>query len=167
MTATASDYSLKPTSASTFQYSAAHTVVQPLLQSRLESLSRYNDVMELQPFEENDILQEVLEDFCESVVDYTARAHFKLYKYLDYNKVSYAVSAISLKIYPLLIDNTQQILDFHDEYSSDNIHFDCRKLETCLSQMGELLADRILLEDRLIDAIFSCSAEQGSAAVIN
>jgi regulator of sigma D len=160
MTTTAIDYSRKQAQGSTFQhFTAQHTTVQQivesLLQSRTETLSLYKDIMSFRPFEQNDILQEVLEDFCETMVDYTARAHFKLYNFLDINKENQAPLKLSMNVYPSLMDNTQHILDFHDKYNSDISEFDCEKLDACLNQVGELLADRILLEDHIIDAMLS------------
>lgn len=131
-------------------------IIESLIDSRTETLSQYKEVMNCQPFEMNDTLQEVLEDFCESMVDYTAKAHFNLYNYLDEKKERRAsVLKIADNVYPKLVDNTQKILDFHDQYSSDVAHLDCDKLEGCLNSIGELLADRINLEDNVVNAILS------------
>jgi len=165
MTATAIDYSRNLAQDSTFQYFSSQHIVESLLQSRIETLSCYKDVMSFQPFEQSnipgDILQEVLEDFCESMVDYTARAHFKLCNYLDINKENHVLSLLTGNVYPSLVDNTQHILDFHDKYNSDNAELDCEQLAACLSQVGELLADRILLEDHILDAMLSAGNEDG------
>ncbi len=112
--------------------------------------------MSYQPFEMNDTLQEVLEDFCESMVDYSAKAHFNLYNYLEENKERrQSVLKIADSVYPELVDNTQKILDFHDNYNSDVSAMDCGKLEQCLNSVGELLADRINLEDDVLSAFMA------------
>ena len=131
-------------------------IIESLVASRTETLAQYKHVMSYQPFEMSDTLQEVLEDFCESMVDYTAKAHFNLYSYLDDKKERRgSVLNIADSVYPKLVDNTQKVLDFHDKYSSDVSHLECEKLEHCLNGVGELLADRINLEDDVINAILS------------
>lgn len=131
-------------------------IIKSLLDSRTETLAQYKDVMTYKPFEMNDTLREVLEDFCESMVDYTAKAHFNLYNYLEEQKERRKnMLQIADNVYPELVDNTQKILDFHDLYNSDVADMACDKLEFCLNGVGELLADRINLEDGVIGAILS------------
>ncbi len=131
-------------------------IIESLISSRTETLAQYKDVMSYQPFEMNDTLQEVLEDFCESMVDYSAKAHFNLYNYLDEKKERrQSVLKIADSVYPELVDNTQKILDFHDTFNSDVSAMNCGKLESCLSSVGELLADRINLEDDVIAALIA------------
>jgi len=141
----------------------SHKMAKSLLASRTECLSQYKQIMTYKPFEMNETLQEVLEDFCEILVDYTAKAHFNLYEYLDGSAGKRAerrqsVLNIADSAYPSLLDNTQNILDFHDQYSSDVSQMACDKLESCLNDLGELLADRISLEDEVINAILSPEA---------
>jgi len=134
----------------------SRSIIESLVNSRTETLAQYKEVMSYQPFELNDTLQEVLEDFCESMVDYSAKAHFNLYNYLENNKERrQSVLKIADSIYPELVDNTQKILDFHDKYNSDVSAMECDKLETCLNSVGELLADRINLEDDVINALLA------------
>ncbi len=134
----------------------SRTIIESLIDSRTETLAQYKEVMSYQPFEMDDTLQEVLEDFCESMVDYSAKAHFNLYNYLENNKERrQSVLKIADSVYPDLVDNTQKILDFHDSYNSDVSTLDCGKLENCLNSVGELLADRINLEDDVISALLA------------
>jgi len=132
----------------------SRTIIKSLIKSRTETLTQYKDVMSYKPFEMNDTLQEVLEDFCESVVDYSAKAHFNLYNYLEEKKERrQSVLKIADSVYPDLVDNTQKILDFHDRYNSDVSAVNYDRLESCLNSVGELLADRINLEDDVISAL--------------
>ena len=134
----------------------SRNIVESLIDSRTETLAQYKQVMNYQPFEMSDTLQEVLEDFCECMVDYTAKAHFNLYNYLDEKKERRnSVLEIADSLYPELVENTQKLLDFHDKYSSDVAKMECAKLEHCLNDVGELLADRINLEDDVINALLS------------
>ncbi|WP_198265136.1 Rsd/AlgQ family anti-sigma factor [sulfur-oxidizing endosymbiont of Gigantopelta aegis] len=132
----------------------SRSIIESLIDSRTDTLAQYKDVMSYKPFEMNDTLKEVLEDFCESMVDYSAKAHFNLYNYLENNtERRQSVIKIADSIYPELVDNTQQILDFHDKYNSDVNTLDCEKLEEYLNSVGEILADRINLEDDVISAL--------------
>jgi len=134
----------------------SNKMIESLIASRTETLTQYKQLMTYQPFEMNEILQEVLEDFCEVLVDYTAKAHFKLYDSIE-NKTERRESVLDIadNIYPLLLENTQKILDFHDQYSSDVSRLSYENLESCLNDIGELLADRISLEDDVFNAILS------------
>jgi len=132
----------------------SRTIIDSLVDSRSKMLAQYNELMSYTPFEMDDTLEEVLEDFCESLVDYTAKAHFNLYSYLDEQKERrQSVLAIADNIYPELVDNTQKILDFHDSYNSDTVAMQSKNLESCLNSVGELLAERITLEDKVMDAL--------------
>jgi regulator of sigma D len=134
----------------------SRTIIESLIHSRTKTLTQYKEVMSYKPFEMNDILQEVLEDFCETMVDYSAKAHFTLYNYLEQNQERrQSVLKIADSVYIELVENTQKILDFHDRYNSDVSALSCDKLETCLNSVGELLADRINLEDDVINALLA------------
>lgn len=131
-------------------------IIESLIDSRTETLAQYKQIMNYQPFEMSSTLQEELEDFCESMVDYTAQAHFHLYNYLDEKKERRAgVLNIADSVYPMLVENTQKLLDFHDCYSSDAQKMECEKLEQGLNDVGELLAERINLEDEVFNALLS------------
>ena len=132
-------------------------MIESLIAARTTALSQYQQVMTYQPFEVNEILQEVLEDFCEALVDYTAKTHFTLYDSLDDPQSQQierrqSVLNVANTIYPLLLANTQKILDFHDQYNSDVSQMAYENLESSISSVGELMADRISLEDELINA---------------
>jgi len=134
----------------------SRAIIESLLTSRTETLAQYKEIMTYKPFEMNDTLQEVLEDFCETMVDYTAKAHFNLYNYFDeHQERRQSILKVASSVYPELVDNTQKILDFHDMYNSDVSDMVCDKLEYCLNSVGELLADRISLEDDIISAFLS------------
>jgi len=132
----------------------SRSIIDSLVNSRSNMLSQYKELMSYTPFEMDDTLEEVLEDFCESLVDYTAKAHFNLYSYLDEQKeCRQSVLAIADNVYPQLLENTQKILDFHDSYNNDSAAMQSQYLQACLNSIGELLAERITLEDSVMDAL--------------
>lgn len=125
-----------------------------LVESRNETLSLLSFLASKQPFVGNHDTQVLLQNFCESLIDYTASAHFQLYRHIDEEKERRApVQKIAGEIYPRISDITQSILDFNDKYDCEDHCNDLVELAKDLSNLGELLADRIELEDRLISVM--------------
>jgi len=97
-----------------------------------------------------------LQEFCEALVDYTASAHFQLYRFIDEGTERRTkVLDIAEQVYPNIAETTQQILDFNEKYDCEEHCNDLSKLDNDLSHLGEILADRILYEDQVIAAISS------------
>ncbi|MGD8591193.1 MAG: Rsd/AlgQ family anti-sigma factor [Gammaproteobacteria bacterium] len=122
-----------------------------LVESRNETLTILSDLASKQPFKTDHDTQVLLQNFCESLIDYTASAHFQLYRHIDEEKERREpVQKIAGEIYPRISDITQSILDFNDKYDCEDHCNDLTELAHDLSKLGEMLADRIEMEDRLI-----------------
>ena len=92
--------------------------------------------------------------FCQALVDYAASAHFQLYRYIVDNKERRkAVLELAERIYPQIAASTDAILDFNDRYDVAPLEARIANLADDLSQLGEMLADRIQWEDQVIDAL--------------
>jgi regulator of sigma D len=140
--------------ASTERRHAAQTKLTTLLESRRDTLSLYNHLAGLRPFKPEQVVKQALQEFCEALVDYTASAHFQLYRFIDEGKERRTnVLDIADKVYPPIAETTQQILDFNEKYATDEHCNHLEALDTDLSQLGEILADRILYEDQIIAAL--------------
>ena len=127
--------------------------MESLLGARKETLSLYSELAGLRPFKENEDVTVVLQEFCESLMDYTASAHFQLYRFLeDGSERRTIVREVAEKIYPDISNTTEQFLDFNDKYESDQKGQHFSTLDNDLSSLGEILADRILYEDQVISA---------------
>ena len=92
------------------------------------------------------------------MIDYAASAHFQLYRFIsDKLERRAAVLKIADSVYPRIIQTTDSILRFNDKYEDVNLGNDDAKalalLDTDLSKLGETLAERIQLEDRVIGAM--------------
>lgn len=125
-----------------------------LVESRNETLSLLSFLASKQPFVGNHDTQVLLQNFCESLIDYTASAHFQLYRHIDEEKERRApVQKLAGEIYPRISDITQSILDFNDKYDCEDHCSNLAELAKDLSNLGELLADRIELEDQLINVM--------------
>lgn len=122
-----------------------------LLESRADTLVLYNQLASFRPFEAKLELRELLEEFCESLVDYTASAHFQLYRFIaEGTERRKSVKDLADKVYPLISNMTQKILDFNDKYEKATEQKDFATLDGDLSVLGEVLADRISHEDNII-----------------
>jgi len=125
-----------------------------LVDSRNETLALLSDLASTQPFKTDHKTQTLLQNFCESLIDYTASAHFQLYRHIDEDKERREpVQKIAGEIYPRISDITQSILDFNDKYDCEDHCNQLDGLAKDLSELGEMLADRIELEDRLIEVM--------------
>lgn len=133
---------------------AAQTKLNTLLESRTETLSLYSQLAGLRPFNPDQEVKLALQEFCEALVDYTASAHFQLYRFIDEGTERRArVKDVADKVYPPIAETTQLILDFNEKYDTDEHCNHLEQLDSDLSRLGELLADRILYEDQIIAAL--------------
>lgn len=132
----------------------SHSHLHTLLETRKESLSLFNQLAEMRPFTPDRESQILLQEFCEAIVDYTASAHFQLYRFIDEGTERRTdVVDIAAKVYPQIADVTKVILAFNEKYDDSDHSNDMVDLADDLSQLGEVLADRILLEDQLINLL--------------
>ena len=134
--------------------SSSQNQLKTLLETRTETLSLYSQLANMRPFEQDREMQLMIQEFCEALVDYSASAHFQLYRYIeDKNERRTAVLEIAENVYPRIAESTRFILDFNEKYDCEDHCDNLTNLDGDLSTLGELLADRILLEDQVISAI--------------
>ena len=130
----------------------SHSQLHTLLETRKETLSLFNQLAEMRPFKPDRESQLMLQEFCEAIVDYTASAHFQLYRFIDDGTERRTeISSLSAKVYPQISDMTKVILAFNEKYDCSDQCNNLAELADDLSQLGEVLADRIVLEDQLIN----------------
>ena len=147
---------MQPGQASAERRYAAQTKLNTLLETRTETLALYSQLAGLRPFKPDQEVQLALQEFCEALVDYTASAHFQLYRFIDEGTERRTnVKELAKKVYPPIADTTQQILDFNEKYDCEEHCNNLTELDGDLSKLGELLADRILYEDQIIAALSS------------
>lgn len=128
--------------------------LQTLLQTRNETLALLNQLAAMRPFNPEEGVQGLLQEFCESLVDYTASAHFQLYRFIeDGTERRTDVKNLANQVYPRISSTTQSILDFNEKYEDENQFGDLRNLDRDLSRLGEALADRITEEDKIIEVL--------------
>lgn len=125
-----------------------------LVRSRTETLSLLAQLANRQPFTADQAMERALRRFCEALIDYTASAHFQLYRYLADNcERRQAVLELADELYPRIVETTDTILRFNDKYDSMSLDNSIEFLAHDLSSLGECIADRIQYEDRVINAM--------------
>lgn len=130
------------------------TMVQKLLEARNETLILYTQLAGHKPFHENTDIEPLMERFCQSLIDYTARAHFQLYRYIaERIERRQSVLDIAQEVYPRISDTTETILAFNANFERVKRRHKYDKLEADLSRLGHDLAERIKLEDRLLGVL--------------
>ncbi len=137
--------------------SQSHRAIKKLVDHRTKMLSLYGELAAHRPFtsaENSEYIQNLLQRFCQTLIDYTADAHFRLYRFVDNNKERRtSVVDVAKNVYPSIESTTQMILDFNDKYDAEGFSQKLSMLEKDLSELGERLADRIEQEDRLVDIL--------------
>lgn len=132
----------------------SHRAIEQLVGHRTEMLTLYSELAAHRPFKSSPFVVDLLQRFCQALVDYTADAHFRLYRFFDSNQERrMSVAKVAQHIYPHIEDSTDKILDFNDRYDSPEHCTDLSNLENDLSTLGEKLADRIELEDSLVEVL--------------
>jgi len=129
-----------------------------LVKTRSETLSLYSELANQRPFEADEVTSEALQEFCQALIDYAASAHFQLYRYIsDRLERRTPVLEVADRIYPMIVQTTDNILRFNDKYETvDLLNGDneiLTLLDSDLSRLGETLAERIQLEDQVIGAM--------------
>jgi len=149
--------------------SQSHTLIQELVDTRNEMLSLFSRLIIFKPFTDSDDgTREILEEFCETLVDYTLQAHLNIYRHIE-EKLEKRVAVLELaeKNYPSILRSTELISEFNDLYEDLSNHFDTSQLEQNLSRLGEVLAERIELEDQLIAVLTNRRPDQSDSDSLN
>lgn len=133
--------------------SGTRDMVDKLLVERQEVLVMFCRLAGLEPLsseEQGDILQR----FCEVLVDYSAFGHFEIYeRIIDGSERRGRVVEVAREVYPRIAEASEVAVEFNDKYDSSDHSLDLERLDSDLSKLGEELAVRIEMEDRIVDAL--------------
>lgn len=126
---------------------------------RTEMLSLYCRLAGLDPLGDQRHRQpakELIQEFCQILIDYMAAGHFGLYdRLINGTERRRNVADLAVKLYPRIADTTQVALDFNDKYDVSEQWEIPLSFEDDLSRLGEELAVRIELEDKLIGRLLA------------
>lgn len=125
--------------------------VQKLVAERAEMLVLFCRVAGLEPYTDRGTVQPLLAEFCQLLVDYMAAGHFALYQRIaEGRERRMRLSETAEEVYPSIAAVTELAVRFNDKYHGAPDAASLSGLGEDLSALGEALATRIELEDRLI-----------------
>jgi regulator of sigma D len=130
--------------------------IDRLLARRQQVLVHYERVAGVQPYEDDPPDADLLKKFSQLLMDYIALGHFGLYQRItEGSERRSKVLNVAEKIYPHIALTTEKALDFNDAYDQTDKSAPFEALSERLSALGEVLAHRIEMEDRLIAAMLA------------
>ncbi|WP_305909287.1 Rsd/AlgQ family anti-sigma factor [Methylomarinum sp. Ch1-1] len=131
-------------------------LITELQQQRQELWSLYCQIGRLKPFDDHAALKPILKQFAEIIVDYVSLGHFGIYDRLLAGCERRArLLTDAQNIYPEFSKTTDAVITFNDRYDQGKRKFTVDKLEADLSKLGESLAYRMEIEDRLCGMLLS------------
>jgi regulator of sigma D len=129
-------------------------LIAELQNERREVWSLYCHVAELKPFSASDAVKSLLVQFSQILVDYVSLGHFGVYeRLLAGTERRNGVLSVAKDIYPEFSATTDAAISFNDKYDNVDKIDVFEDLEQDLSALGESLAKRIELEDRLCEVM--------------
>ncbi len=129
-------------------------MIEELLTERQQMWQLYWELAEMKPFDKHqEPLEQVLDRFCQVMIDYISLGHFGIYRRIieGTERRRQALEAAE-KYYPAIAEATEVALKFNDQYENARLT-DHDVLRRALSELGEALATRIELEDKLLAAM--------------
>ena len=144
--------------------------IKQLIEERNSVLSQYYNLAKITEDYDNDKegTLELVEEFCQELVDYMAIGHFEIYRRIEEgNERRDEIVQLAEKIMPRINDTTQIAVAFNDLYdSTTDIQKDALdQLPNYLTKLGTELATRIDLEDQFIDLLLTTSNKPTLSAV--
>ncbi|HSR62132.1 MAG TPA: Rsd/AlgQ family anti-sigma factor [Gammaproteobacteria bacterium] len=124
-------------------------LINNMLDERKQLLALLMQLSELDGDNPDESDGELVQEFCQVLVDYIAAGHFGLYQRIaSGTERRKEVVQLSKSIYRDIEKTTQAALDFNEKYDIENRNLS--GLPRDLSSLGEQLTTRIELEDQLI-----------------
>jgi regulator of sigma D len=131
-------------------------MINKLLAERREVLVLFCRVAGLEPYTRTESLDNLLQSFCQVLVDYTAFGHFEVFgRISDGSERRVQVISTAEEIYPAFVEATESAVDFNDKYDLSDHELVFDNLAEDLSALGETLATRIDLEDKLVASMLA------------
>ncbi|EGW55593.1 Rsd/AlgQ family anti-sigma factor [Candidatus Endoriftia persephonae] len=126
-------------------------MINNLMEERRQMLVLFCQVAGLEPYARTESLEQLLQNFCQVLVDYTAFGHFEVFgKISDGTERRSQVLHVAEEIYPGFVEATETAVAFNDKYDISDHALSFDHLSEDMSLLGEEIAIRIELEDRLI-----------------
>ena len=132
--------------------------VDELLSERQQVLVVYSQLIGLgkepMPNQATKLDAQLLRAFCQVLVDYIALGHFEIYqRIIEGDERRQVVVDVAKEVYPAVAESTDLLVDFNDKYDDYEVDSDEQALLQDLSKLGEVLAIRAELEDKILVAL--------------
>jgi len=142
------------------KYGGANTVIDNWLMERQELLVKYCKLAGLPPYDQDGrILPDVenVNDFCQILIDYLSAGHFEVYNDIVKQCQEHGPESAKLAevIYPQITSTTDRLVDFNDKYTAMNVKADLGDFDSDLSEVGQILEQRLGFEDELIHTLYA------------
>ena len=131
--------------------------INKLLEERREMLVLFCRVAGLEPFSAEKPTLDLLQEFCQVLIDYSAFGHFEIYERIASGKERRSqVVGVAEEVYERIAEASEAAVGFNDRYDTENGNVpDLTGLSEDLSRLGEELAVRIEMEDRIVSALLA------------
>lgn len=133
---------------------SACDLVDKLLTERQDLLVKFCTLAGLEPYNRQVPVVRHLQEFCQTLIDYTALGHFEILR--DFAKAPFdAPEAQQLlqHVYPGIAETTAAAVAFNDRYDASDHALNLEHLPQDLSLLGERIAARIELEDEVLGVL--------------
>jgi regulator of sigma D len=141
--------------------SRAQKEIKQLIAERNHVLSQFYNLshhVDYQNVDNIELIREMLQEFCQDMIDYIATGHFEIYRRIEEGgERRHEIIELTQQIFHEIIHTTRAAIRFNDLYDSSNkLSTDILKnFSRQLSELGQNLATRIELEDRFINTLLS------------
>jgi|TARA_B100000745_G_C20148291_1_gene393708 regulator of sigma D len=138
------------------KYGGSKDAIDRWLEERQELLIRYCQLSGLKKFKKSRAPEpEQISRFCEVLVDYVSAGHFEIYEDIVSKCSEHGPDSVALakRLLPKITETTELAIDFNDRYESEVEDEQWGTFDQDLSELGECLATRIELEDKLIHTL--------------
>jgi regulator of sigma D len=130
------------------------SMVDELLKERQHMWSLYCQFASKDDNTDEQSIEPAMRGFCQVMIDYISLGHFGIYQRIaEGNERRQSVLDVAQHVYPKLMELTDHAVAFNDKYENFRDEAMKQELNTDLSALGESLAARIELEDKLIDSL--------------
>lgn len=129
-------------------------MINELLTERQQVLAMFCRVAGIGADTSADNRHDLLQQFCEILVDYSALWHFEIFKYIREHKDNFKHALdVADRHEGRIVQTSEIVVAFNDKYDSANSSLSLESLESDLSKLGEELAARIEAEDQILSAM--------------